>query len=211
SNPAVETAMDGYRFVPTHHTFVDYLNRPGCQVTDEGGLNYKLENGHSVLVLTGHSGRVGWQWEPRFGEEERVRTEANRDEIVERLGEERAARITDTSRILYVFPNLMLFDIEAVSIRRLDPTAPDRTAVDAWALAPVGEHPDARELRNRVLASFIGPGGLATPDDIEAYEAIQRGVQATAGDPRANVDWSDISRGMKPELEGHPNDPGRSI
>lgn len=208
---AVENAMDGYHFVPTHHTFVDYLKRTGFQVTDEGGLNYKLENGHSVLVLTGHSGRVGWQWEPRFGEEERVRTEANRDEIVERLGEERAARITDTSRILYVFPNLMLFDIEALSIRRLEPTAPDRTEVDAWELAPVGEHPDARELRNRVLASFIGPGGLATPDDIEAYEAIQRGVQATAGDPRANVDWSDISRGMKPELEGHPNDPGRSI
>ena len=31
------------------------------------------------------------------------------------------------------------------------------------------------------MASFVGPGGLATPDDIEAYEAVQRGIEATAG------------------------------
>lgn len=205
---AVENAMDGYHFSPTHSTFVEYLKRTGYVTSDEGGLNVKLDNGHSVLVLTGHSGRAGYQWEPRFGEDERLRIEANRAELVERLGPEGAERITDTSRILYVFPNLILFDIEALSIRRLEPTAADRTDVDAWELAPVGEHPDARALRNRVLVSFIGPGGLATPDDIEAYEAIQRGVVATAGDPRPGVDWNDISRGMQGELAGEP---GRSI
>lgn len=205
---AVENAMDGYHFTPTHATFVEYLKRTGYVTTDEGGLNLKLDNGHSVLVLSGHSGRAGFQWEPRFGEEERLRIEENRREVLERLGPEKAEKLTETSRILYVFPNLMLFDIEALSIRRLEPTAADRTEVEAWALAPVGEHPDARALRNRVLVSFIGPGGLATPDDIEAYEAIQRGVMATADDARANVDWSDISRGMLPELRGEV---GRSI
>lgn len=205
---AVENAMDGYHFSPTHATFVEYLKRTGYVTSDEGGLNLPLDNGHSVLVLTGHSGRAGFQWEPRFGPEERDRIEANRAELVARVGEERAGRIADTSRILYVFPNLILFDIEALSIRRLEPTAPDRTDVDAWELAPVGEHPEARALRNRVLVSFIGPGGLATPDDIEAYEAIQRGVVATAGDPRPSVDWNDISRGMATE---RPGEPGRSI
>ena len=56
----------------------------------------------------------------------------------------------------------------------------------------------------RILGSFIGPGGLATPDDVEAYECVQRGVVATAGDPRPEVDWSDISRGMERESRGEP-------
>lgn len=193
---AVENAMDGYHFAPTHATFVDYLKRTGYVTSDEGGKNQRLDNGHSVLLLTGHSGRAGMQWEPRFGEEERLRIEANRAELAARLGDDRAARIADVSRILYVFPNLILFDIEALSIRRLEPTAADRTEVDAWELAPIDETPAARAIRNRVLVSFIGPGGLATPDDIEAYEAIQRGILASAGDPRPGVDWNDISRGM---------------
>lgn len=193
---AVENAMDGYHFTPTHITFVDYLKRTGYTTSDEGGRNQRLDNGHSVLLLNGHSGRVGMLWEPRFGEDERVRVDAVRAELADRLGAERATRISDVSRILYVFPNLILFDIEALSIRRLEPLAADRTEVDAWELAPVGEPAEARALRNRVLVSFIGPGGLATPDDIEAYEAIQRGITATAGDDRLGVDWNDVSRGM---------------
>ncbi|WP_116996001.1 aromatic ring-hydroxylating oxygenase subunit alpha [Desertimonas flava] len=205
---AVENAMDGYHFTPTHITFVDYLKRTGYTTSDEGGKNQRLDNGHSVLLLTGHSGRAGMQWEPRFGEAERIRIEENRVELEERLGVERAARVADVSRILYVFPNLILFDIEALSIRRLEPTAADRTEVDAWELAPLGEPEEARALRNRVLVSFIGPGGLATPDDIEAYEAIQRGIVATAGDQRLGHDWNDISRGM---VDDDKPGPGRSI
>jgi hypothetical protein len=58
------------------------------------------------------------------------------------------------------------------------------------------------------MASFVGPGGLATPDDIEAYEAVQRGIEATAGDTRGFNDWSDMSRGMISEVRGEQ---GRSI
>jgi hypothetical protein len=76
--------------------------------------------------------------------------------------------------------------------------------VRAWELAPAGETAEERELRIRILGSFIGPGGLATPDDVEAYECVQRGVVATAGDPRPEVDWSDISRGMEREANGEP-------
>ena len=105
-----------------------------------------------------------------------------------------------------MFPNLLLFDIEALSIRQLEPVAPGRTDVRAWELAPSDEPPAARELRLKMLVSFVGPGGLATPDDIEAYEAIQRGVEATAGDERPGVDWNDISRGLADELTGLPRD-----
>jgi p-cumate 2,3-dioxygenase alpha subunit len=199
---AVENAMDGYHFMPTHATFVDYLKRTGYVTSDEGGKNQRLANGHSVLLLQGHSGRVGMQWEPRFGDEERLRIYARREELAARLGTERAETVAGTSRILFVFPNLILFDIEALSIRRLEPTAADRTDVDAWELAPSDEPDTARTLRNRVLVSFIGPGGLATPDDIEAYEAIQRGIVASAGDPRPGFDWNDVSRGMADDDAG---------
>jgi len=144
------------------------------------------------------------QWEPRFGEAERLRVEENVRELTKRVGPERAARVSGTSRILFIFPNLILFDIEGLAARQLEPIRPDFTEVRAWELGPAGESQDARELRIRILGSFIGPGGLATPDDVEAYECVQRGVVATAGDPRPNVDWSDISRGMERESRGEP-------
>lgn len=205
---AVENAMDGYHFTPTHMTFVDFLKSSGFVTSDEGGMVDDLGNGHSVMTQSGHSGRVGLDWEPRFGEEERVRIEAVRAELSERLGPERAARIAEQSRILFIFPNLLVFDIEALSIRMLEPAAPDGTDVTAWHLAPRGEPEAARALRLRTLVSFIGPGGLATPDDVEAYESIQRGVRSTADDPRSGIDWNDISRGMEAELAGER---GRSV
>ncbi|MBM4420766.1 MAG: Rieske 2Fe-2S domain-containing protein [Chloroflexi bacterium] len=201
---AVENAMDGYHFSPTHVTFVEYLKSTGYVTSDEGGRAIAFRNGHSVLLFSGHGGRVGMQWEPRFGAEERVRTEANVKALAGRVGDARAKRISGTSRILFVFPNLILFDIEGLAARQLEPTAAGYTEVRAWELAPVGEDPAARALRIRVLGSFIGPGGLATPDDVEAYECIQRGVLATAGDSRPYVDWSDISRGMERESKGEP-------
>ena len=201
---AVENAMDGYHFSPTHVTFVEYLKTTGYVTSDEGGRAITLENGHSVLVFSGHGGRVGMQWEPRFGEAQREKTEENVRRLAARIGEERAKRVASTSRILYLFPNLLLFDIEGLAARQLEPVRPDFTDVRAWELAPAGESAEERELRIKILGSFIGPGGLATPDDVEAYECVQRGVVATAGDPRANVDWSDISRGMAREAEGQP-------
>ena len=49
-------------------------------------------------------------------------------------------------------------------------------------------------MRKARLASYLtfwGPGGLATPDDVEALESCQRGF-ATAKE----LPWNDISRGM---------------
>ena len=199
---AVENAMDGYHFMPTHATFIEYLKSSGFATSDEGGVVQNLGNGHSVMTMSGHSGRVGLDWEPRFGEAERSRIEKVRAELVQRLGENRASRIADHSRIFFVFPNLLMFDIEALSIRMLEPTGAGATDVTAWHLAPRNEPAQARALRLRTLVSFIGPGGLATPDDIEAYEAIQRGITSTAGDQRAGFDWNDISRGMADEMAG---------
>lgn len=205
---AVENAMDGYHFAPTHNTFVGYLRETGFAVSDDDQYAYNLGNGHSLLVLTGHGGRISMVWEPRFGEAEKLRTDEHRAEMVARLGGERARYVADESHILFVFPNLLLFDIEGLSIRQLEPRAPDHTDVRAWQLVPKEEPADARALRMKTVVSFVGPGGLATPDDIEAYEAVQRGIEATRGSANAELDYSDMSRGMRAEVEQRQ---GRSI
>jgi p-cumate 2,3-dioxygenase subunit alpha len=205
---AVENAMDGYHFSPTHNTFVGYLRESGFAVTDDDQFAYNLGNGHSLLVLTGHGGRISMIWEPRFGDDEKLRTEAHRAEMAERLGETRAHYVADESHILFVYPNLLLFDIEGLSIRQLEPVSAAQTDVRAWQLVPRNEEPAARALRMKTVVSFVGPGGLATPDDIEAYEAVQRGISATAADARAGLDYSDMSRGMVDEVKGVQ---GRSI
>lgn len=205
---AVENAMDGYHFAPTHNTFVGYLRETGFHVTDDDQYAYDLGQGHSMLILTGHNGRLGMIWEPRFGEAEKERTRLNREDMARRLGEERANQVGDASRILFVFPNLLLFDLEALTIRQLEPMSAGQTDVRAWQYVPVEEADEAREIRLRTMASFVGPGGLATPDDIEAYEAVQRGIVATADDTRGFNDWSDMSRGMISEVRGEQ---GRSI
>ncbi|GAA4718183.1 aromatic ring-hydroxylating oxygenase subunit alpha [Phytohabitans rumicis] len=202
---AVENAMDGYHFAPTHNTFVGYLRETGFAVTDDDQYAYDLGGGHGLLILTGHNGRIGMVWEPRFGDAEKERTIDKRAEMVARLGPELAAEIADASRILFVFPNLLLFDLEALTIRQLEPVEPGRTDVRAWQFVEVDEPADVRTLRIKTMVSFVGPGGLATPDDIEAYEAVQRGIVATA---ETEYDWSDMSRGMANEKQGNQ---GRSI
>lgn len=198
---AVENAMDGYHFAPTHVTFLDFLKQTGF-ATDDEGESRPLGNGHSVLIITGHQGRFGLKWEPRFGEAERERITRNREQLEARLGPERAEFIAEASRILFVYPNLLLFDIEGLAIRLLEPVSPDYTMVSAWQMVPRDEPSEARSQRLKMLQSFIGPGGLATPDDVEAYEAIQRGILATADDVRDGVDWNDVSRGMAEEKLG---------
>lgn len=203
---AVENALDGYHFAPTHATFIEFRKDSGYVSQDANGEWRDLGNGSYVHISHGFYGRAGLEWEPCWGEAERLRIEDNKKALADRLGAERAKVLTDTSRILYVFPNLLLFDILGISIRMLEPVAPGYTSVNAWELAPRDEPPDARALRLDHLLTFVGPGGFSTPDDIEAYECIQRGVEASRNDVRAGVDWNDLSRGLEKEYAGQATD-----
>ncbi len=85
----------------------------------------------------------------------------------------------------------MLLDGSSVSIRTFQPLAANHMRVTAWALGPKEETPVARAVRLNSFLTFYGPGGFATPDDIEALESVQAGLGAWR-----EVTWSPMSRGM---------------
>src|SRR5262249_15442435 len=60
-----------------------------------------------------------------------------------------------------------------------------------WASFPRRERADLTAYRLESAALFLGPGGFGTPDDIEALESCQIGFGAP------EVEWSDLSRGMR--------------
>ena len=135
-------------------------------------------------------GRPVAKWEPLFGEDARAEIDRLRADLVARHGAERAHAMTEVNRNLLIYPNLIINDIMAVTVRTLYPTAPDAVDVTAWALAPTNEPAPLRHRRLDSFLTFLGPGGFATPDDLEALESCQQGF-ASGG-----VEWNDISRGM---------------
>jgi p-cumate 2,3-dioxygenase subunit alpha len=98
--------------------------------------------------------------------------------------------MAEVNRNLLIYPNLIINDIMAVTVRNFYPPAPDAVDVTAWAVAPRNELASLRHRRLDSFLTFLGPGGFATPDDIEALESCQQGF-ASGG-----VEWNDISRGM---------------
>jgi p-cumate 2,3-dioxygenase alpha subunit len=63
--------------------------------------------------------------------------------------------------------------------------------VTAWALGPADESENARARRLDSFLTFYGPGGFATPDDVEALESVQAGLAN-----HKEAQWSVMSRGM---------------
>ena len=186
-----ENSVDGYHAVSTHDTYFKYLVALGTDLT--GGVNgvaKPLGNGHAVLEYAAPWGRPVAKWEPLFGEDARGEIARLRADLVAAHGEARASRMADTNRNLLIYPNLVVNDIMAITVRTFMPVAPDRMDVTAWELAPRDELPELRQRRLDSFLTFLGPGGFATPDDIEALESCQQGF--TSG----GVEWNDISRGM---------------
>ncbi len=196
----VENSFDDYHLLTTHKTWLDYLRKSGVEMKppEQGhllpahGVGKELGNGHAVIDNVNFRGRPVARWIPVYGEAARPEIERIRAELVARLGEARAARVADTNRNLVVFPNLVLNDGSSVTVRTFFPLSAERMQVRAWALGPVDETPAARAVRLDSFLTFYGPGGFATPDDVEALEAVQAGISATCRE----VPWSVMSRGM---------------
>ena len=97
--------------------------------------------------------------------------------------------MADVNRNLLIYPNLIINDIMAITVRTFIRPRPTGRRHRVGTGAPRR----AASLRHRRLDSFLtflGPGGFATPDDLEALESCQQGF-ASGG-----VEWNDISRGM---------------
>ena len=149
-----------------------------------------LGNGHCVIENAARHGRPIAHWHPLFGEDAREPMAQVRQRLVEKYGEDHAYRIANTSRNLIIYPNLVINDIMAITVRYFEPLAPDNMEVTAWHLVPRGEPDTMLATRLDSFLTFLGPGGFATPDDVEALESCQIGFRATGNE------WSDISRGM---------------
>ena len=192
----VENSLDGYHLVPTHQTYLDYISSLGTDDTGESmatrlpGRARALGNGHCVIETAARNGRPIAHWHPLYGEEAREPMARVRQRLVEKYGEERTFRMADVSRNLIIYPNLVINDIMAITIRYFEPLAPDHMEVTAWHLVPKEESDAMLATRLDSFLTFLGPGGFATPDDVEALESCQIGFRATENE------WSDISRGM---------------
>ena len=187
----VENSIDGYHAMSTHDTYFKYLVSLGTDLSvGVNGVTKALGNGHAVLEYLAPWGRPVAKWEPLFGEEAREEIAGIRARLVEKHGEERAGRMCDVNRNMLIYPNLVINDIMAITVRTFMPTSPTSMEITAWEAAPKDELPELRQRRLDSFLTFLGPGGFATPDDIEALESCQQGF-ASGG-----VEWNDISRGM---------------
>lgn len=192
----VENSIDGYHAPTVHATYIDFVKDSGGgqqRNALESGVGRDLGNGHSVIESPAAWARPIAYWEPFFGEDARAEIEQKAARLIEKHGETRGRRMATTFRNVLIFPNLIINDVAAITIRRIEPDAPDRHSLEAWALAPAEELEGSAALQRRLdsFLTFLGPGGFASPDDVEALESCQRGFAA-----HADVQWSDISRGM---------------
>jgi p-cumate 2,3-dioxygenase alpha subunit len=188
----IENSIDGYHAISTHYRyFVQYLTDLGADTTAwvgqrrQFGIGLALGGGHSVIENPQRPTPLMSNAKDELAQ--------IRARLVNRFGAERAHRIADFNRNLFIFPNLILIS-NWHTIRTWYPLAPDYIEIDAWAALPRDDSPELRQKRYENFISFLGPAGFGTPDDVSALEGCQRGF-ATARE----LQWSDISRGMSKE------------
>jgi p-cumate 2,3-dioxygenase alpha subunit len=188
----VENSIDGYHLIPTHNTYLEYLAGLGTQPSTNRrwSRTLALGNGHSVLSSEALNGKPVASWAPLYGEHTKQEFADKRQRLVDRFGEDKAWLIANATRNLHIYPNLIINDVAGTTVRSFWPVAPDHLEVSAWEVVPREEEGTALARRLDSFLTFLGPGGFATPDDVEALESCQEGFLAN------QVEWSDISRGM---------------
>ncbi|ALL79308.1 p-cumate dioxygenase (plasmid) [Pseudonocardia sp. EC080610-09] len=197
-----ENSFDGYHAVTTHQRYFEMAvaaragrddtaareRAQGSSALLGQSRSADLGNGHAVTMGAPSTGSIFGRPLSEAGQTERNRRFA---EFAETYGEAWVERMQGT-RNLVIFPNLVVIDlVMGVVIRKIDPVAPDYMEVSAWHLAPPEEGAELHRQRLDNFLTFWGPGGLASPDDVEALETCQRSFAA-----RRELPWSDISRGM---------------
>lgn len=191
-----ENGADGYHVATVHWNYLavqarrqEVGNGDALNVISPAGTSdrpsgfYGFRNGHLVIWSTRGNPQDG----PNFARSEEIRS-AN--------GDARADWMLKISRNLGIYPNLFIMDSMSSHIRVLRPISVDLTEVTTYCYAPIGETPEARELRIRQFEDFYNPSGMATPDDLMEFAAVQDGTSASL------APWSDMSRGAHRWVEG---------
>ena len=195
-----ENSIDAYHALPTHQTYFEYMAKEAGgnipSTSNRRGLGRALGNGHGVMENDAIYGRPIAMWHPYFGEEARPEIQRIKDDLIARHGQDKALRMCEKSRNMVIFPNLVINDIMAVTIRAFQPTGPDSMDVTAWEMVPTEETGDLLRRRLDSFLTFLGPGGFATPDDVEVLESCQQGFRS------GGVEWSDLSRGFHRDPRG---------
>jgi p-cumate 2,3-dioxygenase alpha subunit len=91
---------------------------------------------------------------------------------------------------MLIFPNFLMIGFGQM-LRVLNPLGPEYMEITMHQICPVGESPELRAERLAGALTFQGPGGFATPDDVEALECCGVGFHGYK-----ELEWSDVSRGM---------------
>jgi p-cumate 2,3-dioxygenase alpha subunit len=194
----VENSYDGYHAVSTHQRYFEMV------VAARGPLNpsvfgesrgIDLGNGHGVAAGGPNGGDVFGR---PLSDDAKAERDARFDRFRAKYGDPWVDRLAG-ARNLIIFPNLVIIDlVMGVIIRKIDPVAHDYMEVSAWELAPPEEGEELKRQRLDNFLTFWGPGGLASPDDVEALETCQRSFAS-----QRELNYSDISRGMhKPIATG---------
>ena len=173
-----ENSIDGYHAVSTHDTYFKYLVALGTDL--KGGVQgtaRDLGNGHAVLEYAAPWGRPIAKWEPLFGEHARQEIAVLRAGLVDKYGQERASRMADVNRNLLIYPNLVVNDIMAITVRTFMPSAADRMDVTAWEMAPRDELPAAAAAPARQLPHLPRPGRLRHPGRPGGTRILPAGLQ----------------------------------
>jgi len=212
----MENGIDNYHFEVVHQNYVKVLQhraRHAAENPDQRTLLagfvreewmdntgwYDLGNGHALTCFPAASPESRPSWD-------------RREELNARLGKERADWLLHRQRNLLVFPNVYLMDQASTQIRVIRPVSPGISEVKSYCFAPRGESARAREIRIRQFEDFFNASGMATPDDLAVFEAVQIGCEANGelrqrfgrGLGRANAGGDERSRslGIKPAYSG---------
>lgn len=188
----IENGADGYHVSAVHWNYSATTGRrkeEATQAVDPNGWSksvggvYGFDNGHILL------------WTRLLNPEVRP-VYAHREQLAERLGQERADTIVEQTRNLCVYPNVYLMDQFSTQIRVVRPISVDRTEVTIYCFGAKGEADAERALRIRQYEDFFNVSGMGTPDDLEEFRACQTAYEG-AGDL-----WNDLSRGATHWIAG---------
>ena len=188
----MENGCDGYHVSSVHWNYAATMSRrhaEGTKATDANNWSksvagvYGFDNGHILLWTKTLNPEVRPIWNQR-------------EELAQRVGQERAEFIVSQTRNLCLYPNVFLMDQFGTQIRVARPLSVNQTEISIFCFGPKGESAEDRALRIRQYEDFFNVSGMGTADDLEEFRACQAGYAGTA------VRWNDMSRGAPLWIDG---------